>query len=124
MNNSPSLQRITSCDDLQYERRRLEALIKHQKYIVRQDLDELKNELKQEIRPALEAASLVKKLTTRETRNETVLQIGSTVLIDLLLRRLFARSNVFIRLAVPALLKNYSSHLLFNVTKNMAHRRR
>lgn len=118
MNSLSALQRITSHEELQRERNRLEALIKYQKHVIRQDLEALKQELRQEARPALEAASFVKKITTRETRNETILQIGSALLVDLVLRRLFARTHVLVQLVVPALLKNYASHLLFNLAKN------
>lgn len=122
MNSLSPLRRITSYEELQHERSRLEALIQHQKYVIRQDLDDLKNEIRREVRPALEAASFVKKLTTRETRNETVMHIGSAMLIDLLMRKLLSRSGIFIRLVVPAVMKNYSSHLLSGLIKKAVRR--
>ena len=118
MNSLSAVHRITSYEELQRERSRLEAQIKYQKHVISQDLEALKQELRQEARPALEAANFVKKITTRETRTETVMQLGSSMLVDLLLRRLFMRSNVLVRLIVPPLLKNYTSHLFFNFAKN------
>lgn len=123
MNNPLFRHTVASYEDLKSERFRLEELISHQKNIVRQDIDGLKEEIKEGLKPAVDAANFVKRMTTRETRNDTVLHIGSNLLLDVVIRKLFARSNLFVQLFVPTLVKNYSTHVLFNLMKNIAQKR-
>jgi hypothetical protein len=123
MSSLSPLDKIHSYQELQAERKRLEELIRYQKTIIQVDIDQLKDELKEEMRPAVEAANFVKKITTKETRNETMISMGSSVLIDLVIRRLFAKSNLLVQMAVPAVLKNYASHLMFNLIKGAAQKR-
>ena len=123
MNNPLPKPTITSYEDLKSERLRLEELISYQKNTVRQDIDDLKEEIKDGLKPAVDAANFVKKMTTPETRNGTVLHIGSNLLLDVVIRKIFARSNLFVQMFVPRLVKNYSTHVLFNLVKNIAHKR-
>jgi len=123
MNSISPLQTIHSYDELLTERKRLEDLIRYQKTIIQVDIDQLKDELKEEMRPAVEAANFVKKITTKETRNETMISMGSNLVVDLVIRRLFAKSHFLIQMAVPALLKNYTSHVVFNLMKAVAQKR-
>jgi hypothetical protein len=123
MNNLSSVHTIHSYTELDAERKRLEGLIQMQKNIIRIDIDRLKEELKEEMRPAVEAANFVKKVTTKETRNETMISIGSNVLIDMIIRKLFSKSNILIQMIVPTLVKNYSTHAIFSLMKNIAQKR-
>jgi hypothetical protein len=123
MNNLSPAPAIRSHTELDAERKRLEGLIEMQKNIIRVDIDRIKEELKEEMRPALEAANFVKKVTTKETRNETMISIGSNVLIDLIIRKVFSKSNILIQMIVPTLVKNYSTHAIFSLMKSIAQKR-
>lgn len=69
-------------------------------------------ELKEEVAPALKVASFVGKVTTRDTRNNVVLQTGANLAIDWVTRKFFPKTNFLVKLLGPMLLKNYASHLL------------
>lgn len=99
---------ITDFESLLSEKKRLEGLIEYQKNIIRHDLDELKNQFKREIKPALDTASFVKRIAKPETRLETLLMAGSGVAIDLVFRKLFGKSNFLIQMIVSKLLKRYT----------------
>lgn len=100
--------RINSYNDLLEEQERLRALLKVQKEVIRQDF----REIKQDLAPVKKAFSFIGKLTTRETGNPLLTGTANTV-IDLVIRRfLLARSGWLIKLLVPALVKNYSSHVI------------
>lgn len=120
MNSVSPLSNIKSYDDLRNERQRLEELIRQQKNLIRHDLDNLKADIKQELRPAIKATNFIKKFTAGETRNQTILQAGSTVLIDIVLRRLFAKSGFLIQLILPGLLKNFSANTVTSLLKNIS----
>ena len=107
--------KIKTYEDLIAERVRLEGLIVNQKNIIRHDLDELKAGFKKEIKPAVDAAAFVKKIVRPETRNETLITVGTQIAIDLVMRRLLRKSNVLVQVLLPRILKNYSSHI-FNKT--------
>jgi hypothetical protein len=123
MNSASSLQRITSSEDLQLERTRLTTLIALQKYQVRKDIEDIREEIAEKLHPVAETAGFVKKLTSPETRATGLLQIGSSVLVETLVRRIFAKSNLLVQLVVPNIVKNYSTHLLFNLAKIVARNR-
>jgi hypothetical protein len=123
MNNTSSLQRITSAEDLQTERTRLTTLIAAQKYLIRKDIEDIREEIAAKFHPVAETAGFVKKLTNPETRATGLLQIGSAVLIETLVRRVFAKSNLLVQLVVPNIVRNYSTHLLFKLVKTIAQNR-
>jgi hypothetical protein len=118
--NSFSSTPINTYEDIQRERERLEALIIFQKSVIRQDLDDLKTELKQEVKPMADAFSLGKKFISKESRKPTLFRIGANLLVDILLRKLFAKSSLLVQLTMPVLLKNYSSHAFAGLEKNLA----
>jgi hypothetical protein len=103
---------ISRYEDLVAERRRLEQLIDNQKNIIRHDLDELKLEFKKEIKPAVEAAAFVKKIARPETRNETLFKIGTGLLLDIFLKRVFRNSSAVVQVILPKIIKNYSTHVI------------
>jgi hypothetical protein len=114
---------MTSLADLQQERIRLTAIISHQKDRIRKDIEEIREEIAEKLHPVAETAGFVKKLTSPETRATGLLQIGSAVLIETLVRRVFAKSNLLVQLILPNIVKNYSTHLLFNLAKTISQTR-
>lgn len=115
MSNGNNLQVVTYGDLLQ-EKARLEALIENQKNIVRHDLDELKIEFKKEIKPAIDAASFIKKVAFPEKRKKTILNVGAGVAIDLIVGSIFPKSSFLLRLFIPKLLKKYTTYYLNNLS--------
>jgi hypothetical protein len=103
---------IVDFDGLLSEKKRLEELIQCQKNIIRHDFDELKNQFKKEIKPALDTASFVKRIARPETRMETLLMAGSGIAIDFAFKRLFGKSNFLIQMILPKLVKRYAKRFL------------
>ena len=124
MNSISPNHKITSYQDLQAERERLEEVIKVQKLRIRHDIDELKDEAKKEFKPVADAAEFVKKIASPATRNDTLLGIGTNLTLDVLIRRLFAKSSILVQMIIPTLLKNYSTHILYSMLKNIENKRR
>lgn len=101
-------KRIQSYQDLLDEKERLQSVLKVQKEAFRRDIDELKEELE----PARSFLSLAGKLVTRDGGN-LMLNAGANTLIDLVVKKLLlSRAGWLTRLAVPFLLKNYSSNFI------------
>jgi hypothetical protein len=123
MNSIAPNHSIKKYEDLLEERKRLEENIKVQKMRIRHDIDELKAEAKMQFQPVADAAEFVKKLASPATRNDTLLGIGTNLTLEVLIRRLFAKSNLLIQIIVPTLLKNYSTHVLYNMMRNIQARR-
>jgi len=101
-------KRIQSYQDLLDEKERLQSLLKLQKEAVRRDLREIGEELE----PVRSVISLASRLITRDGSN-LMLNAGTNTLIDLVVKKLLlSRAGWVTRLAVPFLLKNFSSHLI------------
>ena len=99
---------IRSYNELLAEKQRMELLLAAQKELLRYDLQELKAELK----PAINAVTLLGKLTTADGSNPLINGFSNAA-IDLLVKKgLLARAGWMTRLLVPILLKNYSSHFI------------
>jgi hypothetical protein len=99
---------IRSYNELIAEKQRMERLLAAQKELVRYDLQELKAELK----PAINAVALLGKITTVDSSNPLITGFTNTA-IDLVLKKgLLRRAGWMTRLLVPVLLKNYSSHFI------------
>jgi len=100
--------RINTYDELLQEQQRLKILLKTQKEIIRQDI----NEIKEELAPVKSVISFVGKLTTKGSGNPLLTGTAGTV-IDLVVRKLLlARAGWITKLVVPFVVKNYSSHLI------------
>lgn len=112
MNSRP----ITSYEDLCKEKERLTELLKAQKAQIQRDVTEVKAEVKNELRPFLSLSENVSKLLHREDGKDPLVAAGTNIGIDILASKLFAKSNFILRLVLPSILKNLSSHLLPNVT--------
>ena len=101
-------KRIQTYQDLVNEKEHLEELLKVQKETLRQDLREIKEELK----PLRSAVAFAGRLVTKD-RTNTILNAGADTLINLVLKNVFlSRAGWFTRLVVPFLAKNYSSHFI------------
>jgi hypothetical protein len=99
---------ITSYQDLVNRKLELQRQLDFKKQQIRNDFLELKEELQ----PALNVASLVGKVTTRDTRSNVVLQTGANLAIDWVTRKVFPKSGFLFKILGPLLMKNYASHLL------------
>jgi len=101
-------KQIATYQDLLDEKERLQQLLKAQKELVRADF----NEVKEEFAPVRSAFHMIGKFTTRDKSNPLLSGVAGTA-IDLLVRRfLLARTGWLTKLAVPFLMKNFSSHVL------------
>lgn len=103
------MSRIRTHDDLVKERQRLHALREEQKAQIKIDV----RELKEELRPLSALMSIVGKVTTRETRNDLLVNTGSSLAVDLLAGKILAK-NPITRMFLPGVLKNVASHLVYN----------
>jgi hypothetical protein len=106
--------RITSHQDLIQQRLELQRQLEFKRAQIREDFAALK----EEVSPALKVASVIGKVTTRESRSNVVLQTGANLAIDWATRKLFPKANFLIKLIAPVLVKNYASHFLGRKNKN------
>lgn len=101
-------KRITSYNDLLEEKERLKKLLQAQKELIREDVAEIKEEL----RPVREAAGIVGKFISRDNSNP-LLTMGTNTAVDLLVRKLIlSKAGWFGKLIIPFLVKNYASHFV------------
>jgi len=99
---------IQSYDDLLREKERLQALLKVQREIVREDVAELRVQLE----PITSTLGMAGKLFTRD-RNNIILNASANTLIDVIMKKvLLSRAGWIARLVVPFFMKNFSSHLI------------
>ncbi len=100
--------RISTYDDLLAEKQRLTVLLQVQKEVVRQDF----REIKEELMPVKSMISMVGKFATRD-KSSWLLTTAADKVIDLVFKKmLLARAGWFTKLAVPFLMKNFSSHVI------------
>ncbi|MEP7375621.1 MAG: hypothetical protein ABI675_19650 [Chitinophagaceae bacterium] len=99
---------INSYADLIEEKARLKLLLSAQKELVRQDI----NELKQELAPVKSAISLVGKITTKDNTSWLLTTAADTA-IDILLKKIvLSRAGWITKLVLPFFMKNFSSHVI------------
>jgi hypothetical protein len=99
---------IRTYEDLLAEKQRLQALMQTQKQVIRQDIDEIK----QELVPVKTAINFIGKLTTQDHSNPLISGTLNTI-IDLVMRKLvLARAGWFTKFIVPYFMKNFSSHVI------------
>ena len=111
-------KRIQTYQDLLDEKERLQSVLKVQKEILRQDLSDIKEELK----PLRSAVAFAGKLITRDHTN-TILNAGADTLINLVVKNIFlSRAGWFTRFIVPLLAKNYSSHFISENKKSIVNK--
>ena len=101
-------KQIKTYDDMCEEKKRLEELIVFQKAQIKQNWQEVKEELK----PVSSAISFVGRMTHRD-RTNPLINMGIDMAGDLLLRRgLLKKAGIVSKLTVPYLFKRVSSNLL------------
>jgi len=99
---------IQTYDDLVAEKQRLKALLKAQRELIHQDVQEIKAELE----PIRSAINVAGKFFSRDSSNP-LLNLGINRAIDFLMKRvLLSKTGWFAKLAVPFIMKNYSSHFV------------
>ena len=99
---------IRTYDELLKEKQRLTELLQSQKLIVKEDIAEIKEELA----PVKSAIALVGKFATRDN-SSWLLTTAADKLIDLLLKKMIlAKAGWITKLAVPFVMKNFSSHVI------------
>ena len=97
---------IRTYNDLQEEKKRLEAVLCIQKGIIHQDLIELR----EEFRPVLKVLSIVGKIANRNGSNPLI-AMGANLVGEVFLRNMaLTRGTNFVRLVVPFLAKKVSSY--------------
>jgi hypothetical protein len=98
-------KQIETYEDLLEEQARLELMLKTQKQLIQQNLQDIKWEAEEKI-------DSVKKLVTRDATSSVLTSTAST-LIDVVLKRgLLSRAGFIPRLLIPFFMKNYSSHYI------------
>jgi hypothetical protein len=99
---------IRTYDDLLEEKARLKLLLSAQRELVRQDI----NQLKQELVPVRNAISMVGKFATKDNRNLILSTVADTV-IDIVVRKMvLSKAGFLTKLVVPFIMKNFSSHVI------------
>ena len=99
---------IRTYKELVEEKDRLKLLLSAQKELVRQDI----NQVKQELAPVRTAISTVGKFVTKD-KTSWVLSTAADTLIDIVIRRMvLSKAGWFTRIAVPFFMKNFSSHVI------------
>ena len=105
-------KKIQTYDDLIEEKKRLEALLAVQK----DEIDTSWQGVKSSLNPLNNAASFLGKIT-RSDKSNPLLTVGIGFIGDLVLRKVF-KAGWLIRLVVPFVVKNYSSHLFASKGEN------
>ena len=109
--NNHNEKRILSYRDLLIEKSRLEESIHKQKSIIRHNVDELRLEFKQEIRPALDASKAIKKFFQASSAPRSLyfkfVWAGLRIATSFLLKR----SNGFVRSMASAVISKLLSHI-------------
>lgn len=99
---------IRSYNELLIEKQKLQSLLEAQRELIRYDIRDLKAEFK----PALDAVSLLGKVTTRDSSNP-ILSTAANTVVDFILKKIvLSRSGWLSRLAIPFFVKNISSHVI------------
>lgn len=99
---------ITNYDELRAEQKRLKEFLALKKEHIREDIQEIKEEFK----PALAIANVVSEMLIGSSSKPSLVKTGATVTVDLALRKVLSNSNFLVRLLVPGLVKNYTSHIM------------
>ena len=99
---------IQTYQDLLDEKERLESLLKVHKATLKQDIEEIKNDLA----PLRSAISFASKFLTKKDSNFFV-EAGISTLVNVGIKKLLlARAGWVARLLVPYLMKNFSPHVV------------
>src|SRR5258706_1536169 len=101
-------KRIQTYQGLLEEKERLQSLLRTQKEVLRQDLEEIKKELA----PLRSTVSFVSKLVTKIDTGFLV-DAGISALVNVSLKKvILARAGWLTRVIVAQFVKNYSTHIV------------
>lgn len=99
---------VTTYEELKVEEQRLRALLEVQRERIREDVQELKEELD----PLISVAKFIGKAAMRDSTHHPAVRAGANLTIDWLTRKVLPRSNFLLNLLVPKVVKNYASHYI------------
>ncbi len=109
------MSRIKNYADLEAEKLRLMALLHNHEEAIRGDVGQLQESLK----PVGHFFGVLNKMATRDNR-VPVMNFGIEMGIDLILRRfILGRAGWFVKIVIPYILKNYSSHFIGEERKEL-----
>ncbi|MFT3825419.1 MAG: hypothetical protein QM731_15985 [Chitinophagaceae bacterium] len=97
-------KQVDNYNDLLAEKKRLQELLKVQRALIKQDVEELK----EQVQPVANTVSFVSKIFSRDSQ-QTLLGVGLGMSVEVLLKKLL-KTNWIARLIVPGLARNISSH--------------
>ncbi len=101
-------EKITSYESLMEEQQRLKDKLETQKLQIKNDV----LELKQELRPVINVMSFLGKMAIPDVTHNSAVKAGAGLTIEWILKKVLASSNPLLGLILPALAKNYSSHYI------------
>src|SRR6478735_1020002 len=101
-------EKITSYESLMEEQQRLKEKLEVQRLLIKNDI----LELKQELRPVIKVASFLGKMAIPDASNNSAVQAGAGLTIEWILKKVLRSSNPILGLIIPTLVKNYSSHYI------------
>jgi len=105
---------IKTYEDLLQEEQRLMQQLKTQELIIKDDLVIWKEKIK----PVTKMLTVLEKMVSRD-RTGPLASFGIDFSIDLLLRKfILAKAGWFTKIFVPFLVKNYSSHIINEESRN------
>lgn len=99
---------ITNYNELRAEQKRLKEFLEIKKDHIRTDIREIKDELK----PALAVAKVISEMLVGSNSENSLVKTGTNITVDLALRKALFNSNFLVRMLVPGLVKNYTSHIV------------
>ena len=99
---------IRTYEDLLEEKARLKLLLSAQKELVREDI----NQLKQELAPVRSAISIVGKIVTKDNRNWILTTLADTIIDMVVKKKVLSKAGLITKLVVPFFMKNFSSHVI------------
>ena len=101
-------KRIKTYEDLIEEQQRLGSILKNQEVLIREDLVGVQKGLE----PLSKAMKVISQMATRD-HTGPLTNFGLEFGLDLILRRfILAKAGWFTKIAIPYLIKNYSSHII------------
>jgi len=99
---------ITNYDELRAEQKRLKEFLALKKEHIRIDIQEIKEELK----PALSVAKIISDMLVGSNSQNNLVKTGTNITVDLALKKALWNSNFLVKMLVPGLVKNYTSHVV------------
>ena len=109
------MNKITTYEELLREKERLELQLEVHKAAVRQDVAEIKRRLN----PIKNFLSFFTNFTA-PAQNNTLLNTGLSLSLEMLIRKLFfSKTGWITKMVVPILLKNFSANMLKKNKKNL-----